>query len=106
MILLGETEAFKEEKLYPLEVNGQHLLLIHHNKTFHLIVNRCGHFEIPLSEGEIINDTIRCPAHGICFSLKTGEIVNRPWEICDPITVIPIEIRGKMLYCDLSGIVW
>lgn len=105
MTLLGETALFREEKLYPLEIEGNNLILIHYRKRYHLILDKCGHFEVSLAKGEIFDGSIRCPVHGICFSLTTGEITNRPWEICDPITVIPIEIREKKIYCDLSGVI-
>lgn len=102
MILIGSTDEFKEEKFYPLEKEGHRLLLIHINKVYHLILDKCGHFGVSMAKGDVVDNAIRCPVHGISFDLNTGEKVNRPWEICDSITVIPIEIREKEIYCDLN----
>lgn len=102
MILIGNIENFSEEKFYSLEIKGNRLLLIRHNKSYHLILDKCGHFGVSMARGDIVDNAIRCPVHGISFDLNTGEKVNRPWEICDSITIIPIEIKEKEIYCDLK----
>ena len=66
------------------------LLLIQHNTNNYLTENRCGHFGVELESGRVETDTIICSQHGISFSLKTGKIVNRPYENADPIRVFEI----------------
>lgn len=83
-------------------LNERTFLLIAHQGKYHVIENKCGHFGVPLSDGKIRENEIVCAEHGISFDLDTGEVVNRPYENCDPLKVLAIEIKGRVLY--LSGI--
>ncbi len=98
MICIGKITQFSKQKSYPLTINNKHLLLIHQDGHFFLIKNQCGHFGIPLDDARIKNKHIICAQHGISFNLKTGLIVNRPFENCSPITVYPLQQLNNKLY--------
>ena len=73
------------------------ILLIQENKNIHVIENKCGHFGVELSNGEITKGTIICYQHGISFNLKTGAIENRPQENCGPIVIFDYLIEDNIV---------
>jgi len=56
----------------------------------------CTHYHGALADGLVVNDTVRCPLHHACFSLRTGEALTAP--ALDPLQCWRVERVGGLVF--------
>lgn len=76
-------------------VGDDAVLLARRGDAYFAIGAECTHYHGPLAEGVMVGDTVRCPWHHACFSLRTGEAVGAP--AFDPVACWRTEVRNGQI---------
>jgi NADPH-dependent 2,4-dienoyl-CoA reductase/sulfur reductase-like enzyme/nitrite reductase/ring-hydroxylating ferredoxin subunit len=74
---------------------GEPVLLARLGDDYVAIGATCTHYGGPLAEGVIHEETVRCPWHHACFSLRTGEALRAP--ALSPVPRWLVERRGELI---------
>src|ERR1700728_5394174 len=78
------------------------VLLVCRGADIFAIGAQCTHYNGPLAEGLLVDDTVRCPWHHACFDLRTGEALRAP--ALSPVSTWRVERRdGKIFVREKDG---
>jgi nitrite reductase/ring-hydroxylating ferredoxin subunit len=77
-------------------VGDEEVVLARSGAGLFAIRAHCSHYRGPLVKGLIVGDTVRCPLHHACFSLRTGEALRAP--ALDPIACWRVEQEGDRIF--------
>lgn len=68
----------QENQLTRVEVRDVSILLVRRGGQIFALAETCSHLGGPLSEGALIDNSVRCPWHGSRFSLEDGNVIDGP----------------------------
>src|SRR5215469_9751896 len=78
------------------QAGGEAVLLARRGLELFAIGAECTHYHGPLAEGLLVGETVRCPWHHACFSLRTGDAVRAP--ALNPVSCWRVEQRDGTAY--------
>ncbi|HEX5339804.1 MAG TPA: FAD-dependent oxidoreductase [Gammaproteobacteria bacterium] len=58
--------------------DGDPVILVQRGNEIFATGASCTHYHGPLAKGLVVDETVRCPWHHACFSLRNGEVLNAP----------------------------
>ncbi|KAH0505629.1 Apoptosis-inducing factor 3 [Microtus ochrogaster] len=61
-----------------VELGWGKVLLVKDNGEFHALGHKCPHYGAPLVKGVLSRGRVRCPWHGACFNISTGDLEDFP----------------------------
>lgn len=73
-----DLSALAEDEMIAGHVGDEAVLLARRGDDFHAVGAHCTHYGAPLGDGLRVGDTLRCPWHHACFSLRSGEALAAP----------------------------
>ncbi len=74
-------------------VGEESVLLVCKNGELYAVGAKCTHYGGSLGKGLVVGETVRCPWHHACFSLRTGEALAAP--ALDPVSCWKVEVKGE-----------
>jgi NADPH-dependent 2,4-dienoyl-CoA reductase/sulfur reductase-like enzyme/nitrite reductase/ring-hydroxylating ferredoxin subunit len=77
-------------------VEDDDVIVVRQGEALFAVGAHCTHYHGPLAKGLIVGDTVRCPWHHACFSLRSGEALRAP--ALDPIACWRVERVGDTVF--------
>lgn len=78
------------------QVGEEEVILVRRGEEFFAVAAYCTHYHGALADGLLVGDTLRCPLHHACFSLRSGEALRPP--ALDPISCWRVERAGEIVF--------
>lgn len=76
--------------------DGEAVILARRDDGWLAVSGACTHYGAPLGEGLMLGDTVHCPWHHACFSLRTGEALGAP--AIDRLDCWRVEVEGGRVF--------
>jgi len=82
-----------------VEVAGVPIAVVRTEGEVYALHDVCSHEEVPLSEGDVYDQTVECWLHGSCFDVRTGKPTGPP--ATKPVPTYPVKIEGDDVLVEL-----
>lgn len=89
-------DEVKENEMETFDLGDSKVLLVKQNGKISAIGTKCSHNDAPLVTGALGEGRVRCPWHGACFNISTGDIEDFPGMDSIPCYKVRIE-KGQVI---------
>ncbi|XP_036392408.1 apoptosis inducing factor mitochondria associated 4 [Megalops cyprinoides] len=90
----------QDGQMLEVEVGQQKVLLVRSEGEYSAVGSLCTHYGAPLSKGALSGSKVRCPWHGACFNVKTGDIEEYPG--LDSLPCYKVKIENDKVFVTVS----
>jgi len=93
-----QADELAEDEMKVCELPGDHgrVLVVKHAGTISALGTKCSHYGAPLEKGVLANGRVRCPWHGACFNIATGDIEDFPGLDGIPCYKVQVTKKGEV----------
>uniref|UniRef100_A0A8C6SHP4 Apoptosis inducing factor mitochondria associated 4 n=1 Tax=Neogobius melanostomus TaxID=47308 RepID=A0A8C6SHP4_9GOBI len=98
--LVCQETDLKDGEMKAVEVGEAKLLIVRAHGQYTAIGSRCSHYGAPLIKGVLLGDRVRCPFHGACFNVKTGDIEDYPG--LDSLPCYKVTVKNGQVYVTIN----
>ncbi|XP_055609502.1 apoptosis-inducing factor 3-like [Uranotaenia lowii] len=84
-----------EDEMKAVDLDGSKVLLVRQRGKLTAIGNKCSHYGVSLASGALGDGRVRCPWHGACFNVETGDIEDFPGLDSLPCFQVSV-VKGKV----------
>ncbi|XP_075983896.1 apoptosis-inducing factor 3 isoform X2 [Anticarsia gemmatalis] len=95
-VVCNENELKENEmKVFDIGEDGR-VLVVKQKGEISAIGTKCTHYGAPLATGALGDGRVRCPWHGACFNIKTGDIEDFPGFDSLPCYQVTVSEKGEV----------
>ena len=88
--------AVSDGQMLKGHVSGEPALLVRQSGELFVISATCTHYGAPLGDGLLRGETLHCPWHHACFSVRSGKAIRAP--ALDPLQRWRVELRDELIF--------
>lgn len=97
---IATTGEIKEGEIRSFIVDNEVVAVCNSGGRFYAFKDQCSHQDLPLSDGELDGDVVRCAYHGAEFDIKSGEALCLP--AVEPVETYSIKIENGDILISLD----
>ena len=99
-IAVADCSALPEGRGLPVWVAGRNLALFKVGDAVHAVEDSCPHAGASLAGGQLEGCVVRCPAHGLPFDVRTGQMPGNPRLAT---ACVPVRVDGGRVWVAVPG---
>lgn len=98
--LVCQETDLKDGEMKAVMVGEAKVLLVRARGQYTAIGSKCTHYGAPLIKGVLEGNRVRCPFHGACFNVHTGDIEDYPG--LDSLPCYKVTVKNGQVYVTVN----